>query len=227
MWSCLERTISSTDKNKCKIPQASTWLRWFKGRELGEELQQWIWWKFRLCVHRGYYDTLGFYSECDEDFEQGSDIISHIHKELLWLLFSGASREARYKVITIIQMRNIWIVVSSKVAQLSPTLCNPMDCSLPGSSVHGIFQTRVLEWVAISFSRGSSRPRDGTRVSNIADRRFTVWATKSLSIWIVWTNSLDYCDSGRGRGKLLDGKDKQRGFADRGDLNAQDRKESR
>ena len=37
-----------------------------------------------------------------------------------------------------------------------PTLCNPMDCSLPGSSVHGIFQARVLEWVAISFSRGSS-----------------------------------------------------------------------
>ena len=40
------------------------------------------------------------------------------------------------------------------------TLCNPMDCSLPGSYVHGIFQARVLEWVAISFSRRSSRPRD-------------------------------------------------------------------
>ena len=45
------------------------------------------------------------------------------------------------------------------VAQLCPTLCNPMDCSPPGSSVHGIFQARVLEWVAISFSRGSSRPQ--------------------------------------------------------------------
>ena len=41
----------------------------------------------------------------------------------------------------------------SEVAQLCPTLCDPMDCSLPGSSVHGIFQARVLEWVAISFSR--------------------------------------------------------------------------
>ena len=51
----------------------------------------------------------------------------------------------------------------SKVAQSCPTLCHPMDCSLPGSSVHGIFQTRVLEWVAISFSRGSARPRDRTR----------------------------------------------------------------
>ena len=54
----------------------------------------------------------------------------------------------------------------------------PMDCSLPGSSVHGIFQARVLDWVAISFSRGSSRPRDRTWVSRIVGRRFTVWATR-------------------------------------------------
>ena len=53
-----------------------------------------------------------------------------------------------------------------------------MDCSLPGSSVHGIFQAIVLEWIAISFSRGSSRPRDWTQVSRIVDRCFTVWATK-------------------------------------------------
>ena len=45
------------------------------------------------------------------------------------------------------------------VAQLCLTLCDPMDCSLPSSSVHGVLQARVLEWVAISFSRGSSRPR--------------------------------------------------------------------
>ena len=58
------------------------------------------------------------------------------------------------------------------------TLCDPMDCSLTGSSVHGIFQARVLEWIAISFSRGSSWPRNQTRVSHIAGRRFTVWATR-------------------------------------------------
>ena len=45
-------------------------------------------------------------------------------------------------------------------AQLRPTLWDPMDCSPPGSSAHGISQTRILEWVAISSSRGSSRPRD-------------------------------------------------------------------
>ena len=48
----------------------------------------------------------------------------------------------------------------SEVAQSCPTLSDPMDCSLPGSSVHGVFQARVLEWGAISFSRGSSQPRD-------------------------------------------------------------------
>ena len=48
----------------------------------------------------------------------------------------------------------------SEVAQLCLTLCGPMDCSLLGSSIHGIFQARVLEWVAISFSGGSSQPRD-------------------------------------------------------------------
>ena len=54
-------------------------------------------------------------------------------------------------------------VVYLKVTQSCLTLCDPMDCSLPSSSVHGILQARVLEWVAISFSRGSSRPKDQTQ----------------------------------------------------------------
>ena len=62
----------------------------------------------------------------------------------------------------------------SEVSQLCLTLCGPMDCSLPGSPVHGIFQARVLEWAAISFSRGSSRPRDRTWVSRIVGRHFTI-----------------------------------------------------
>ena len=56
-----------------------------------------------------------------------------------------------------------------------------MDCSLPGSSVHGIFQTRILEWVAVFFSRRSSRPRDWTQVSHIVGRHFTIWATREVS----------------------------------------------
>ena len=64
----------------------------------------------------------------------------------------------------------------TKSLQLCLTLCNLMDSSWPGSSVHGIFQARILEWVAISFSRGSSPPRDQTCVSCIASRFFTSWA---------------------------------------------------
>ena len=55
-----------------------------------------------------------------------------------------------------------------------------MDCNLPGSSIHVIFQARVLEWVAISCPRGSFRPRDRTQVSSIAGRRFTIWATREV-----------------------------------------------
>ena len=66
----------------------------------------------------------------------------------------------------------------SEVAQSCLTLCNPVDCSPPGSSIHGILQARVLEWVAISFSRGSSWPRDRTQVSRIVGKRFNLWATR-------------------------------------------------
>ena len=63
----------------------------------------------------------------------------------------------------------------SEVAQWCLTLCKPINCSLPASSIHGIFQVRILEWVAISFSRSSSQPRDWTWV---VGRFFTVWATR-------------------------------------------------
>ena len=69
------------------------------------------------------------------------------------------------------QTLNHWKESKSEVAQLCPTLCDPMDCSQLGFLVHGIFQARVLEWVAISFFRGSSRPSDQTRVSRIAGRQ--------------------------------------------------------
>ena len=55
-----------------------------------------------------------------------------------------------------------------------------------GSSVHGLFQARVVEWVATSFSRGSSWPRDQTQVLHIAGRRFTIWATREFQYLIIW-----------------------------------------
>ena len=80
-----------------------------------------------------------------------------------------AIREAQFQVYSKVNQLYICMKVKSSL-----TLCNPMDCSPPGSSVHGIFQTRVLECVAISFSRGSSQPRDRTQVSHTAGRCFTV-----------------------------------------------------
>ena len=66
------------------------------------------------------------------------------------------------------------VAVAVSVTQLCPTLFKPVDCSPPGSSVQGILQARILEWVALPSSRGSSRPRDQTQVSCIAGRFFTV-----------------------------------------------------
>ena len=65
-----------------------------------------------------------------------------------------------------------------KVAELYQTLCDPMDCSLPGSSVSGNMQARIMEWVVLPSSRGSSWLTDKYRVSCIAVRFFTIWAIR-------------------------------------------------
>ena len=81
---------------------------------------------------------------------------------------------------------NIYVAVYVYVlvALSDLTLCYLMDCSLPGSSIHGIFQAKVLEWVAISFSRGSSQSRDRTLVSCVAGRCFTIGATREAQLYI-------------------------------------------
>ena len=76
------------------------------------------------------------------------------------------------------------------VTQSCLTLCDLMDCSLPGSSVHGILQAEILQWVAISFSRVSSQPRDCTLVSCIAGRSFTVWAPREAQRKEIWTHAV-------------------------------------
>ena len=67
------------------------------------------------------------------------------------------------------------------VTQSCPTLCNPMGCSPPGSSVHGILQARILGCVAMPSSRGSSEPREGTQVSHSAGGFFTTWASREMN----------------------------------------------
>ena len=78
------------------------------------------------------------------------------------------------------------VCVWERVTQLCPTFCDPMNCSPPGSSVHGILEARILEWVAMPFSRGSSWPTGDpglTRVSCVAGRFFTVWALREALKW--------------------------------------------
>ena len=92
-----------------------------------------------------------------------------------WILYHWATRE----VLSLKTFKFfLHILKCSVVTQSCPTLCDPMDCSPPGSSVHGILQARILEWVAISSFRGCSRPRDRTWAFRITGRCFTLWATK-------------------------------------------------
>ena len=99
-----------------------------------------------------------------------------------YIYFYGQESLRRKGVALIVNKRVQNAVKWSEVTQSCSTLGDPMDCSLSGSSVHGIFQARVLEWIAISFSRGSSRPRNQTRVSRIAGRRFIIWATREAKM---------------------------------------------
>ena len=79
------------------------------------------------------------------------------------------------------------VKVKVSITQSSPTLCDSMDCTPPGSSVYGILQARILEWIAIPFSRRSSQPRDWTWVSHIVGRFFTVWVTGKPQVWIYYS----------------------------------------
>ena len=80
-------------------------------------------------------------------------------------------------------IKNSNTIVKVKVTQSSPALCDPMDCT-----VHGILQARILERVAFPFSSRSSQPRDRTQVSRVADRFFTIWATKEVQV--KWSGNL-------------------------------------
>ena len=98
----------------------------------------------------------------------------------------------------------VYKVCDMKVAQLCPTLCDPMDCSPPGSSVHAILQAKILERVAIAFPRGSFPPRDWTWVSCIAGRFFTVWATREAHPcqWWAWSVAISFSNAWKWKVKV-------------------------
>ena len=109
-------------------------------------------------------------------------VLTHYPSLLKWHKETYLQNRSR---LTGISKSNLWLPKGKCgkwewSPQSCQTLCNTMDCSPPGSSVRGIFQVRILEWVAISFSRRSSWPRDWTCVSRIVDRRLTIWTTREM-----------------------------------------------
>ena len=121
---------------------------------------------------------------------------------MLWVFISLLSHYRHFKILVFLSLYEVkWSEVARCV-----WLFDPMDCSPPGSSVHGIFQATVLEWVAISFSRGSSWLRDRTWVSHIVGRRFTIWATREASyLYIFFIKNKNCCiklQKHLGRGKI-------------------------
>ena len=98
--------------------------------------------------------------------------------EALGFIFFGAG----YWVLVLV------LCVHAESLQSCLTPCDPMDCSPPGSAVHGILQARRLECVAISFSRGASRPKDQTQISCIAGRFFIIWAIGKSKLYYIMDN---------------------------------------
>ena len=133
-------------------------------------LDSWTWHSRFLCNIALYSIGLFFHHQAHPQLGVVFALAPSLHS--FWSYFSTDLQSHNGHLPT-------WKVkVESEIAVVS--LCDPMDCSLPGSFIHGIFQARILEWVAISFSRRFSQPRDWTWASRIVGRRFTIWATREV-----------------------------------------------
>ena len=140
------------------------------------------WLRIHLPMQEMWVRSLGWEDPLEKEMATQSSMLAW---EIPWTEEPGRLQSmrvirVRYDLVT--KQQHILPEWLSEVAQSCPTLCDPMDCSPPGSSVHGILQARVLEWGAIAFSRGSSQPRDRTQVSHIAGRRFNLWTTREAQL---------------------------------------------
>ena len=166
----------------------------------------------RLATDCNYLDSHFFITLKKLDLflaKLGSFKSSSLHSKRLLIILESLERaqtsllpkESWFRKTTIvsgqrivqIQSVQMWLDVQDVawklqvlVAQLCPTLCDPVDCSLPGSSVHEILQARIL--LAMPSFRGSSQPRDWTQVSWIVGRHFTIWATREVPFFYILIN---------------------------------------
>ena len=117
---------------------------------------------FLFTIHEGFHViSVVIVRDIDSWTQRGPQTRNFTNWEILQNVYSSSS------------LLPLWATVKVKVTQSCLTLCDPMDYT-----VHGILQARILEWVAMPSSRGSSQPRDRTRVSHIAGGFFTSWATR-------------------------------------------------
>ena len=152
--------IGKSIKTEGRLAIARNW-GWKAGSSsrLGDSFQRW--WKWSLIDYLVMVVQL---------YEYANHWIGGYYVSELYGIRTTSQLSCFWKVLAILKMKVL-------VAQLCPTVSDPVDCSPPGSSVHGILQARILEWVAIPFSRGSSWPRDWTQVSCIAGTCFSIWVT--------------------------------------------------
>ena len=123
-------------------------------------------------------------------FSELFNLISEIGKSSLWMTHTGNQTTLlqlslyfpQFNYLSHMESYSQTSLCCVCVVQSCLILCNPMDYSLPDSSAHGILQARILKWVAIPFSRGSSQPRDRIWVSRIEGRLFTVRATREAQL---------------------------------------------
>ena len=122
---------------------------------------------------------LNFLGDSNVQSEVGTDVKQRLKDQVPMLVLSRTSSETWRDALNLSGPS-----LKVKVKSLSHVrLFALVDCSPPSSSVHGILQARILEWVAVSFSRGSSQPRDRTQVSNIAGRRFNLCTTREAPVY--------------------------------------------
>ena len=123
-----------------------------------------------------------FTLHCELDLFMLSQNMSQVFFLVIFIVFKYLKHFYSFFLVAYNRSSNLILIyfpfiykyICVKSLQSCLTFCNPMNCSFPGSSVHGILQIRILEWVAIVFSRGSSQPRDQISISCIAGRFFTI-----------------------------------------------------
>ena len=142
----------------------------------------------QACIHVHFYDPLCrvFAPLVVEDMPEW---LTHTHTHVVFQIILRSAEEfpnywtkSSFKS-TLSDHVTAYIHLYVLIAQSYLSVFYPMDCSPPGSSVHGILQAKIFEWVAISFSRGSSQFRDQTPVSWTAGKFFTAWATREASTY--------------------------------------------